>query len=198
MVSSTVARSRAVTASSRPTDQPPAERPVSLAAPRMVVLRGTSWKVPLEDGSPCGGRPMRREYKYSGRSLKWITPPPLPPKSKICVPSMKNGRCSGRNCSKAVRFTNVSSTSTCPKSGFTVASSVGLDLDVFAGLEAREPDQAGEAGGHAALGPGHERKERQLVLALNPADEAHAPYLRLGPGEAQLCERNADFGRPAE
>src|SRR5439155_315551 len=63
---------------------------------------------------------------------------------------------------------------------------VGQDLDVFAGLEAREPDQAGEAGGHAALGPGHERKERQLVLALNPADEAHAPYLRLGPGEAQV------------
>src|SRR5439155_9036741 len=75
---------------------------------------------------------------------------------------------------------------------------VGQDLDVFAGLEAREPDQAGEAGGHAVLGPGHERKERQLVLALNPADEAHAPYLRLGPGEAQLWERNADFGRPAE
>ena len=41
---------------------------------------------------------------------------------------MKNGRCSPRNCSKAVRFTNVSSTSTCPKSGFTVASSVWLEL----------------------------------------------------------------------
>src|SRR5437870_3767313 len=68
---------------------------------------------------------------FSGRPLKLEAPPPLLPKLKISVPSTKNGRCSARNCSKAVRFTNVSSTSTCPKSGFRVASSVRLELTPY-------------------------------------------------------------------
>src|SRR6266480_364048 len=75
---------------------------------------------------------------------------------------------------------------------------VGQDLEVPTSLETREPDQLGKAGSHAALGPGDEGIQGQLVLAPDPADEAHAPYLSLGRGEAQLGERNADFGRPAE
>ena len=60
-MSATVARSPAVKASRSPTDQPAAVRPLSLAAPRMVVLVGTSLKSPDEVGSPWGSRPMRRE-----------------------------------------------------------------------------------------------------------------------------------------
>src|SRR5439155_26127480 len=60
VASNTVARSRAVRASSTPTDQPPAGRPLTLAAPRIVVLVGMSSKSP-DDGSPWGSRPMRRE-----------------------------------------------------------------------------------------------------------------------------------------
>ena len=75
---------------------------------------------------------------------------------------------------------------------------VGQDLDVLAGLHAREPDKAREARGHTALGPGHEWKERQLVLALDPADKAHAPYLVRDAGEPQLGKRDADLRRPAE
>ena len=39
---------------------------------------------------------------------------------------MKKGRRSGKNVSTAVRFTTAGSTSTCPKSGFTVPSRVRL------------------------------------------------------------------------
>ena len=43
-------------------------------------------------------------------------------------PSWKNGRFSGKNVSKAVRFTTDGSASTCPKSGFTVTSSVRFSV----------------------------------------------------------------------
>src|SRR6476619_3670051 len=41
---------------------------------------------------------------------------------------MKNGRFSSKKVSKALRFTTDGSASTCPKSGFTVASSVRFDV----------------------------------------------------------------------
>ncbi len=49
-----------------------------------------------------------------------------PPKRKISLPSTKKGRFSSKTVSKAERFTDAGSTSTCPKSGFSVASSVRL------------------------------------------------------------------------
>ncbi len=43
-------------------EENPATRPVSLPAPRIVVRDGTDVKPPSgASGSPCGGRPMRRE-----------------------------------------------------------------------------------------------------------------------------------------
>ena len=44
---------------------------------------------------------------------------------------MKNGRRSSKRVSNAVRFTTAGSTSTCPKSGFTVASSVMFDVSRY-------------------------------------------------------------------
>ena len=44
--------------------------------------------------------------------------------SAVPEPSTKNGRFSSKNTSNAERFTTAGSTSTCPKSGFTVAVSV--------------------------------------------------------------------------
>jgi hypothetical protein len=55
----TDATSRRVTASSTPTEKPLRVRPVILAAPRMVLVFGTSANVPPV--VPCGCRPMRRE-----------------------------------------------------------------------------------------------------------------------------------------
>ncbi len=46
--------------------------------------------------------------------------------SNACDPSMKNGRFSSKNVSNTVRLTTAGSTSTWPKSGFTVASIVML------------------------------------------------------------------------
>ena len=48
--------------------------------------------------------------------------------SNTCAPSMKKGRFSGKNVSKAERLSTAGSTSTCPKSGFNVASSVRADV----------------------------------------------------------------------
>jgi hypothetical protein len=45
----------------------------------------------------------------------------IEPKRNLSAPSTKNGRFSSKNVSKAVRFTTAGSTSTCPKSGSTVA-----------------------------------------------------------------------------
>ena len=50
----------------------------------------------------------------------------MPNRDRIWLPSVKNGRFSSKNVSEADRFTTAGSTSTCPKSGFTVASSVRL------------------------------------------------------------------------
>jgi hypothetical protein len=59
----------------------------------------------------------------------WLFPPPSCPKlSKICAPSVKKGRFSEKKVSKAVRLITAGSSSTWPKSGFTVASSVKLLL----------------------------------------------------------------------
>ena len=49
-------------------------------------------------------------------------------KLKMPVPSTKNGRRSWKNVSKDVRLTTDGSASTWPKSGFTVASTVMLDV----------------------------------------------------------------------
>src|SRR6476660_6280040 len=49
-------------------------------------------------------------------------------KSNTCAPSMKNGRFSGKNVSNADRLSTAGSTSTCPKSGLNVASSVRFDV----------------------------------------------------------------------
>src|SRR5947199_2524127 len=51
---------------------------------------------------------------------------PPRPKLKIDAPSMKNGRFSWKNVSASLRFTTAGSTSTWPKSGFTVALRVRL------------------------------------------------------------------------
>ena len=54
--------SSAVTLSSTPIDRPFAVLPLSLKAPRMVVLGGESTKPPSgASGEKPGGRPMRRE-----------------------------------------------------------------------------------------------------------------------------------------
>ena len=50
------------------------------------------------------------------------------PKSNTCAPSTKNGRFSGKNVSNAERLSTAGSTSTCPKSGLNVASSVRFDV----------------------------------------------------------------------
>src|SRR6478609_6165625 len=52
-----------------------------------------------------------------------------PPKLKTCAPSTKNGRFSGKNVSNADRLSTAGSTSTCPKSGLIVASSVRFDVN---------------------------------------------------------------------
>ena len=46
------------------------------------------------------------------------------PNPKMSLPSTKNGRFSGKKVSNADRFTTAGSTSTWPKSGFTVPVSV--------------------------------------------------------------------------
>ena len=52
--------------------------------------------------------------------------PVRPNRLNACDPSMKNGRFSSKNVSNTVRLTTAGSTSTWPKSGFTVASIVML------------------------------------------------------------------------
>src|SRR6478672_6314189 len=49
-------------------------------------------------------------------------------KANTCAPSTKNGRFSGKKVSNADRLSTAGSTSTCPKSGFNVASSVRFDV----------------------------------------------------------------------
>src|ERR1041385_4805877 len=51
-----------------------------------------------------------------------------PPRPKYPAPSTKNGRFSSKKVSNAERFTTAGSTSTCPKSGFTVAFNVRLEV----------------------------------------------------------------------
>ena len=65
-------------------------------------------------------KPMRREKKRS-TDCGW-------PNWNVEAFSRKNGRFSGKNRSKRVRFTCSSSASTCAKSVFTVASSVRLGV----------------------------------------------------------------------
>jgi hypothetical protein len=54
-----------------------------------------------------------------------------PPNPKVPLPSTKKGRCSGKNVSKAERFTTAGSTSTCPKSGLMVASRVTFEVSRY-------------------------------------------------------------------
>ena len=58
-VSKTVACSFAVKAPRTPTESPELRRPVSFAAPRIVVMSAASTKSP--SASPPGGAPIRRE-----------------------------------------------------------------------------------------------------------------------------------------
>src|SRR5258706_12518312 len=51
-----------------------------------------------------------------------------PPRPKYPAPSTKNGRFSSKNVSNADRLTTAGSTSTCPKSGFTVAFIVRFEV----------------------------------------------------------------------
>src|SRR2546426_11961654 len=51
-----------------------------------------------------------------------------PPSPKYPAPSTKKGRRSSKKVSNADRFTTAGSTSTCPKSGLTVALRVRLDV----------------------------------------------------------------------
>src|SRR3979409_950028 len=55
----------------------------------------------------------------------------MPPVEKYCEFETKNGRFSENVVSKTERFTTAGSTSTWPKSGFTVASSVRFDVMLY-------------------------------------------------------------------
>src|SRR5256886_9672894 len=50
----------------------------------------------------------------------------------------------------------------------------------------------------SALGLPHEREHVELVLALDPALEAHSPHLRRRAREPELGERNPHLDGPAE
>jgi hypothetical protein len=54
-------------------------------------------------------------------------------------PSTKKGRCSGKKVSYAERFTCDGSASTCPKSGFTVASRVRSEVRPYFRSSPAEP-----------------------------------------------------------
>ena len=64
--------------------------------------------------------------------------------------------------------------------------------------QVREPQQIGEARRHTALVLAYEREHVELVLALYPALEAHAPHLHRRAREPQLRERNPHLHGPAE
>lgn len=108
-----------VTAPSTPIERPPGVRPVSLLAARMVTRSGTS-TTSAPAGAPSSWSrclPIRRLKK------SW---PSSTSKSKAWAFCTKKGRFSRKHVSKAVRFTTVGSTSTWPKEGFTVASTLKL------------------------------------------------------------------------
>src|SRR5439155_1351743 len=67
MVRSDTPVSRLVTASNAPTVRPPAERPVSLAAPRIVVEVGD--EASPNSGPSCGARPTRRRDAVDAREV---------------------------------------------------------------------------------------------------------------------------------
>src|SRR3954465_11324672 len=71
--------------------------------------------------------------------------PFLPKLSKICAPSRKNGRFSGKKVSNALRLMTAGSTSPCPKSGWAVAPRRALG-PAGGGVEGRvERQVAGDA-----------------------------------------------------
>ncbi len=94
-------------------ERPPGVRPVSLAAPRIVVEEGISTKSDPLSAPPVGVGPIRR--------LKKRLFPPDRGKSNSCRSSTKNGRRSSNRVSNAVRLMTAGSDSTCPKSGLNVA-----------------------------------------------------------------------------
>ena len=120
---------------------------------------------------------------------------PFRPKlSKICAPSTKNGRFSGKKVSKSVRFTTAGSTSTWPKSGLTVASRAKLlptlrrrsrpTLPKARGAVEERVARIGGPGLGAARGVGHEDERR---ARLHPADAGELGHAR---GEAALGLRH--------
>ncbi len=101
-------------------DQPVRVRPLSLAAARMDVSVGASRKfTPSPARFRCGSRPIRRLKKMSGTPKLFEAR--MPPKRNTSAPSTKKGRFSGKKVSNTLRLTTAGSTSTWPKSGFTVA-----------------------------------------------------------------------------
>src|SRR6266496_626254 len=73
---------------------------------------------------------MRREYTRPSPVLQSLTAVQFTSKRKIPAPCTKNGRCSRKNGSNAVRLSTPGSASTWPKSGLTVASNLTLDATV--------------------------------------------------------------------
>src|SRR3954470_19507776 len=111
-------------------------RPVSLAAPRMVVWVGADEYAPSGvSGVPRGVRPMRREQNSP------LQLPSLQATSKLETPAPrpKNGRRSEKNVSKAERLTTAGSASTWPKSGLTVPVSVRPGFTAYLKSTPSEP-----------------------------------------------------------
>ena len=83
---------------------------------------------PARNGETCGGRPIRRVASIERLDTLEQKKQLKPPRPKYPAPSTKNGRFSSKNVSNADRLTTAGSTSTWPKSGFTVALSVRFDV----------------------------------------------------------------------
>ena len=75
---------------------------------------------------------------------------------------------------------------------------IGQDFHALRRGEVFQPLEIGEARRDAALGLPHEREHVELVLALDPALEAHSPHLRRRAREPELGERNPHLDGPAE
>src|SRR5205823_8835448 len=70
---------------------------------------------------------MRREYTRPSPVLQSLTAVQFTSNRKMPAPCTKNGRCSLKKVSNAVRLSTAGSASTWPKSGLTVASRVRFD-----------------------------------------------------------------------
>ena len=100
------------------------------------------------------------------------------------MPSRKNGRFSGRNVSKLVRFRITWSASTCAKSGLNAASSVTSLARCHLRFRPAEPNSLNPLRQHGlvAVGPARvadaERNQLQRAAALQPAQLVQPPEVR--------------------